>query len=91
MSFSKKIISSFRCKLSCLLHALPSCFLILLTLLGGVVVSGALLVLHLLVDAALGVYAYLLWERAARTRTRASSFLTLAADDEVVVREASGS
>ncbi len=36
MSFSKKIISSFRCKLSRLLHALPGCFLILLTLLGGV-------------------------------------------------------
>lgn len=66
--------------------------LAVLTLLGGVVVSGALLVLHLLVDATLGVYAYLLWERGTRTRSRASSFLTLDADDDDVVvrREAAG-
>jgi hypothetical protein len=66
--------------------------LALVTLLGGLVVSGALLVLHLLVDAALGIYAYLLWERASRTRTR-SSFLTLdtVEDDLTLRREASGS
>jgi hypothetical protein len=64
----------------------------LLTLLGGLVVTGALFILHLLVDAALGVYGYLLWERASRTRAR-SKFLTLdTVDDDVVLRrEATGS
>lgn len=66
--------------------------LALVTLLGGLAVSSALLVLHLLVDAALGVYGYLLWERASRTRAR-SSFLTLdkVDDDLTLRREASGS
>ena len=73
--------------------------LALVTLLAGLLAARALLLVHLLVDAALGAYAYLLWERSARARTRRSSLVTLggqsAADGSATVthlrREATGS
>ena len=52
--------------------------LALVTLVGGLVAARALLFVHLLVDAALGGFVFLLWERSARTRTRRSSLATLA-------------
>ncbi len=51
--------------------------LALVTLLAGLLAARALLLVHLLVDAALGAYVYLLWERSARARTRRSSLVTL--------------
>ncbi len=73
--------------------------LALVTLLAGLVAARALLLVHLLVDAALGAYVYLLWERSARARTRRSSLVTLGAqsvaDGSATVthlrREATGS
>ena len=53
--------------------------LALVTLVAGLVAARALLLVHLLVDAALGAYVYLLWERSARARTRRSSLVTLGA------------
>ncbi len=72
--------------------------LALVTLLAGLVAARALLLVHLLVDAALGAYVYLLWERSAQARTRRSSLVTLgeqsAADGSATVthlrREATG-
>lgn len=64
------------------------------TLVGGFAGSRLLLFVHLLVDAALAGFAYLLWERSARSRLRESSLVTLSRvdDDEVALRhEATGS
>jgi hypothetical protein len=66
------------------------------TLVGGLVGPRALLFVHLLVDAALAGFAYLLWERSARSRLRGSSLVTLSrvdddGDDVVLRREATGS
>jgi hypothetical protein len=65
------------------------------TLIGGVAGPRVLLFVHLLVDAALAGFAYLLWERSARSRVRGSSLVTLSrvdGDEEIVLRrEATGS
>ncbi len=67
------------------------------TLVGGLAGPRVLLFVHLLVDAALAGFAYLLWERSARSRSRGSSLVTLSridddGDDDVVLRrEATGS
>ena len=69
--------------------------LALVTFVGALVGPRMLMFVHLLVDATLAAYAYLLWERAARSRARHSSLVTLSSavtdDDVVLQREASGS
>ena len=49
----------------------------LVSLVGGLVISPALLLVHLVADALLGGFVYLSWERASRSRTRRSSSVSM--------------
>ena len=49
----------------------------LVTLAAGLVISPAMLLVHLVADALLGGFVYLSWERASRSRARRSSLVTL--------------
>ncbi len=49
----------------------------LVSLVAGLVISPALLLVHLVADALLGGFVYLSWERASRSRTRRSSLVSM--------------
>jgi predicted membrane protein len=57
-----------------------------LTLLVAVTLSSAFMLLHLIVDAVLAGYLYLVWERANRSGRRASSLVTLREAPDAQVR-----